>query len=67
MMAVPVKTGASFEPGTATRLFEVHTIGYQPFDVSPDGRFLINTPVEDAENTVTPITVVLNWQVALKK
>ena len=67
MMAVPVKIGGSFEPGTATRLFEVHTIGYTPFDVSPDGRFLILTPVEDAENTVTPITVVLNWQVALKK
>ena len=30
------------------------------YDVSPDGRFLINVPVNDA--TPSPIALVLNWK-----
>jgi dipeptidyl aminopeptidase/acylaminoacyl peptidase len=67
MMAVPVKSGAAtFEPGAAVPLFEAHAVGFVAYDVSPDGRFLINTPVE-SEASSTPITVVLNWQAGLKK
>ena len=66
MTAVPVKSGATFEPGVPVPLFEAHTSGFTPYDVSPDGRFLINTPV-DSDASSTPITVVLNWQVGSKK
>ena len=39
-MAVPVKLGPSFEPGVAVPLFETRVVGFFPYDVSPDGRFL---------------------------
>ena len=69
LMAVTVGPGPSF--GTPTPLFPVRIAGgvssqrthYVP---SSDGkRFLINTPTGDA--AIVPITVVLNWQAALKK
>ena len=66
MMAVPVKSAATFELGLPVPLFETRTVGFYPYDVSPDGRFLINTPIE-SEASSTPITVVLNWQGGLKK
>ena len=66
MMAVPVKSAATFEPGVAIPLFEAHVVGFVAYDVSPDGRFLINTPVE-SDAPSTPITVVLSWQAGLKK
>ena len=34
------------------------------YDVAPDGRFLINTFLDDA---VTPITLLTNWNPAAKK
>jgi hypothetical protein len=35
-------------------------------DVSKDGRFLIHVPQDQAATNV-PLTVVVNWQSALKK
>jgi len=68
MMAVPVKsTGATFEPGVAVPLFDTHSVGFSPYDVAPDGRFLINTAMEEATPDASPITVVLNWTAGLKK
>jgi Tol biopolymer transport system component len=46
-------TGAGFAPGE------------QQYAVAPDGRFLVNTVVDEAK--ASPITVVLNWTAALKK
>jgi len=68
MMAVPVKsTATTFEPGVAVSLFETHVTGFVPYDVAPDGRFLINTVMEDTSANSSPITVVLNWTAGLKK
>ena len=67
MMAVPVKSGATFEPGAAIPLFETHVAGFFPYDVSPDGRFLINTVAVAAMASSSPITVVLNWQTGLSR
>ena len=67
MMAVPVKLGPPFEPGVAVPLFETRTVGFFPYDVSPDGRFLLNTPVESEATQSSPITIVLNWQAGLKR
>jgi Tol biopolymer transport system component len=65
MMAVEIKgSGAGFQAGVPKPLFEVAAQGQ--FDVSKDGRFLIQVPVEQATTNV-PITVITNWQAALKK
>jgi hypothetical protein len=65
LMAVAVRsTATTFEPGVAVPLFETRTRGYAPYDVAPDGRFLINT-VDTASSAL--ITVVLNWMSGLKK
>jgi hypothetical protein len=68
MMAVPVKsTATTFEPGMAIPLFETHVTSFVPYDVAPDGRFLLNTVKEDAAANPSPITLVLNWTAGLKK
>ena len=65
MMAVPVKAGPPFEPGVAVPLFGTNVTGYFSYDVSADGRFLLNTVGDVAAPTSSPVTVVLNWQAGL--
>src|SRR5260370_42458177 len=68
LMAVPFKTGKSFEAGTPEALFS-HAAP-RSFGVTKDGqRFLMIAPVVATDSTpsVPPIRVVLNWQAALKK
>jgi eukaryotic-like serine/threonine-protein kinase len=72
MMAVPVTTGAKFDPGTPIVLFQatprqpVTNADQFVYDVSRDGqRFLINTPVKQAE--MQSMSVILNWTAKLNK
>jgi Tol biopolymer transport system component len=65
MMAVPVKLGPTFEAGVAVPLFDTNVAGTYSYDVTADGRFLINTFSDEASSS--PIVVVMNWQTALKK
>ena len=68
MMAVPIKSGpSSFEPGLAVPLFDAKVTGFFPYDVAPDGRFLLQVAADSAPSSVSPVTVVLNWQAVLKK
>jgi Tol biopolymer transport system component len=66
VMSVEVKTDGAFESGTPKELFQTklqHGSGI-PYAVTPDGsRFLIETP---AEETSTPVVVLLNWSARLK-
>jgi Tol biopolymer transport system component len=71
LMAVPVKTDRTFEAGTPTALFETPLTVTRPspgrdrrYDVTPDGRFLMVTPIQSA---VAPITAVVNWTAGLDK
>ena len=64
MMAVPVKPGTTFTPGVPVPLFDAPNTGYLPYDVAPDGRFLINTPVQDS--TPPRLVVLMNWSAMLK-
>jgi Tol biopolymer transport system component len=65
MMAVDVKTGASFEAGVPKSMFVTRLIGrFTSFDVSKDGRFLIPTPIDVP---TTPFTLLINWTSALRK
>jgi Tol biopolymer transport system component len=72
MMAVAVKTGASFEYSSPVALFQTHR--RQPvssqdvfsYDVSGDGqRFLIATKVDEAN--AAPLSVLLNWASGMEK
>lgn len=72
MMAVEVKTGASFEASSPVALFQTHR--RQPvsaqdvfsYDVSGDGqRFLINTKMDEAN--AAPLAITLNWASDLEK
>jgi Tol biopolymer transport system component len=78
VMAVEVRAAASaFDVGAPAALFRMRpgsptfpgpsaSTSTQPYAVSADGRrFLILSPV--AETASDPITVVLNWDAALKK
>jgi Tol biopolymer transport system component len=72
MMAVAVKTEASFEAGAPVALFQTHrrqSVSAQDFcsyDVSGDGqRFLISTKADEA--TASPLSVLLNWTSEMEK
>jgi Tol biopolymer transport system component/tRNA A-37 threonylcarbamoyl transferase component Bud32 len=74
LMATPVKSGTTLTFGEAKPLFKTAVIphGSQSiglvtyYDVSPDGqRFLCVIP-SASDESFAPITVVLNWQAALK-
>jgi hypothetical protein len=68
LMAVPVKPGATLQAGMAVPLFDTRMAGTISYDVTADGRFLINTlSDEDSSSTAPPITVVMNWQATLEK
>ena len=72
LMAAPIRTsGATFEPGTPAALFQtrIYGGGNDPgigieYDVTGDGRFLIDTVREDATSS---ITLLQNWAPGLKK
>jgi eukaryotic-like serine/threonine-protein kinase len=74
LMAVSVNTsGSTFQLGIPKALFRAAVLGGTGggpttswrWDMSPDGqKFLINTELEEA--TGSPVTVVLNWQSAVK-
>ena len=65
LMAVGIQSGPVFQAGVPKPLFDIRLGTSNPsFDVSADGRFLIAAPIE--ENTSVPVTVVLNWQSALR-
>jgi hypothetical protein len=67
MMAVPVKPGPSLEAGVAVPLFDTRTAGTISYDVTADGRFLVNTIADEDSASASPITVVVNWQAILNK
>ena len=66
LMAVDVKTGATFEAGVSHPLFLTRPSGVLRYDVTSDGqRFLVSVPTDEA--TSAPATVVLNWFEELKR
>jgi Tol biopolymer transport system component len=72
LMATPIAaSGATINPGTPVALFQTRiygggtaTITGTNYDVSSDGRFLVNTALEEAGS---PITLLQNWAPGLKK
>jgi Tol biopolymer transport system component len=72
LMATPITaSGATIAPGTPVALFQTRIYGGGAdvnagtnYAVTGDGRFLINTVLEDA---ASPITLLQNWKPELKK
>ena len=72
MMAAPiVVTGATLEAGAPVVLFPTRIFGGgvdtqqgRQYDVAPDGRFLINTVLDEA---FAPITLLQNWHPETRK
>jgi Tol biopolymer transport system component len=72
LIATPITaSGTTIQPGTPVALFQTRIYGGgtdvnigTSYDVSGDGRFLINTVLEDA---ASPITLLQNWTARLKK
>jgi len=67
MMATPIAaTGTTIEPGVPVALFQTHIFrggsdngqGRQ-YDVARDGRFLVNSVLDEA---AAPITLIQNWK-----
>jgi len=67
MVAVPIAVnGTTIQPGTPLVLFATRILGGgidagqgRQYDVAPDGRFLINTVLQDVD---TPITLLQHWR-----
>jgi dipeptidyl aminopeptidase/acylaminoacyl peptidase len=65
LIAVPISVEcANLTPGAPVPLFRPRIVNggtapYAEYDVAPDGRFLINTVVDEA---VPPITIIQNWK-----
>jgi hypothetical protein len=73
-MAVDVSTTPLFRYGNPKALFAAPILGSASamnvtrYDVTPDGqKFLIDALAADVAAPNSPITVVLNWQMGLKK
>lgn len=71
MAAAIAVNGATFQPGVPRTLFQTRIWGggtnsaaKQQYDVTTDGRFLINVTAED--EITTPITLLMNWSPELK-
>jgi serine/threonine protein kinase len=72
MMAAPIKaTGGTLRPGEPVALFRTRIYGGgidvqqgRQYDVTRDGRFLINMVLDDAS---APITLLQNWKPEMKK
>jgi Tol biopolymer transport system component len=72
MMAAPINaTATTLEPGAPKALFSTRVYGSgsdnqqgRQYDVARDGRFLINTVLDDAASA--PITLIQNWRPPVK-
>jgi serine/threonine protein kinase len=69
LMAVPVRTAPTFDPGVPVALFETHVPkgSFFPYDVAQDGRFLVDTLDDPSFGPSARMTVVLNWATRLTK
>jgi hypothetical protein len=72
MTAAPITvTGSTLAPGAPVALFSTRIVGGgtdhgqgRQYDIASDGRFLINTVLDEAS---APITLLQNWQAGVRK
>jgi len=64
LVVVPMGNGGEIKPGSPRTILSLPR-GISAFDIAPDGRFLVLSPIP--QDTSPPITVVVNWDVELKR
>jgi Tol biopolymer transport system component len=67
LMVVSLKLGPdTVEPSSPRELFPLPAVddGFSPYDIAPDGRFLVRATQGQAAR---PLTVIVNWPALLKK
>ena len=73
MLAVPVQSGTTLVAGRPQVLFEFAMLrrggGARPYDIAPDGRFLIirSGQADAGGGTASNLILVLNWFEELKR
>ncbi len=67
LMTVPVRPEKPFQVGTAVRLFDIKTSSYIPYDVMPDGSFVVSMLLASPGGAASPLRVLLNWSALLRK
>ena len=74
IVAVPVGAGVMPQLGTSKVLFtlrpEIYLAAqenYTPFDIAPDGRFIMARRVGNTDEAVAPLVVTVNWFTELKR
>ena len=73
MLAVPVQSGTTLVAGRPQVLFEFAMLatggGARPYDIAPDGRFLIirSGQAEAGGGTASNLILVQNWFEELKR
>jgi Tol biopolymer transport system component len=68
LMSVALKiNGDSVEPSAPHELFQLPALdpGVNPYDVAPDGRFLVPAPPQ--RSRAQPLIVIVNWPALLKE
>jgi serine/threonine-protein kinase len=72
MFAVPVQSGTTLVAGRPKMLFEIAmlapTTSIRPFDVTPDGRFIVIRPAQEETSSTAPsLVLVQNWFEELRR
>jgi Tol biopolymer transport system component len=67
LMAVPFKTGTPPTVGVPVKLFEFRPNSFVPYDVMPDGSFIVNVQTESAQPVPAALRVMVNWEAMLSK
>ena len=71
MMAASIRLSPTFELGSSRKLFDwrkpVSRMSGRPYDVGPDGRFLVTEAAETISERQTEVSVILNWRSTLQR
>jgi hypothetical protein len=66
-VSIDTETTGSVEVGSPTRLFDIQLKAALPYDVLPDGTFIVNRRVDTGPAQATPLRVVVNWTALLRR
>jgi Tol biopolymer transport system component len=66
-VSIDTETAASVEVGSPIRLFDIRLYAVFPYDVLPDGTFIMNRRVDAGPVQATPLRVVVNWTALLRR
>jgi hypothetical protein len=67
LVAVSFGTGTPPTVGIPVKRFDVRPNSYIPYDVMPDGTFIVNTQMEAGKPVPAALRVIVNWETMFKK